>query len=171
MFKLEAQIFITLPWNLWHQERFFFLFSPISNWQHHEQSQWLVFTTEALREENCLKAGNLPGSKASLGVVLFYSLLFCCLHSFSSMHEQAPSRANNLSCWSFFLNWQNVLALYCYNLMFPEHTDVSIYTKAKWVWKKCFALGAGGSEVCGTLHLNVSSCKIGSVGKQLRKAP
>lgn len=55
--------------------------------------------------------------------------------------------------------------------MFPEHIDVSIYTKAKWVWKKWFALGAGGSEVCGTLHLNVSSCKIGSVGKQLRKAP
>lgn len=123
------------------------------------------------REENCLKAGNLPGSKASLGVVLFYSLLFCCLFSFSSMCEEALSRANNLSCWSFFLNWQNILPLYCYNLMFPEHIDVSIYTKAKWVWKKWFALGAGGSKVCGTLHLNVSSCKIGSVGKQLRKAP
>lgn len=81
------------------------------------------------------------------------------------MRKPPPEQKICLVGLSSSLNWQNVLPLYFYNVLFPGHINVPTYIKAKQVWKKWFILGAGGSEVCGTLHLNISRLKIGSVDK------
>lgn len=144
MFKLETEIFHSYAMESLTSSKFVgvFLafFSPIRSWHQHQQRQLASFYHWGLtREENCLKAGELPSSK----VWGFYSVVFCstvCIYSAPSMRKPLPEQKICHVGLSSSLNWQNVLPLYFYNLIFPEHIYVFTYIKAKQVWKSGLCL-------------------------------